>query len=75
MFVIKWVAHRRESEPVEVENSKEADIGLFVLSCQNRLLAMRKRHAQTPPDGFLVFDEGGTELRRWFGTPRPPEAQ
>jgi hypothetical protein len=71
MFIIKWVAHRHENEPVEVENSNDRDIGMVVLSCQSKLLGMRKKHAQAPPDGFLVFDEVGNELRRWFRTPRP----
>ena len=34
MFIIKWVVHNHEAEPVVVENSKEVDIGMVVLSCQ-----------------------------------------
>jgi hypothetical protein len=28
---------------------------------------MRLRHIATPPDGFIVSDVDGRELRRWFG--------
>jgi hypothetical protein len=32
---------------------------------------LRLDHPDTPPDGFLVFDSDGTEVRRWF-EPRDP---
>jgi hypothetical protein len=28
---------------------------------------MRLRHIARPPDGFLVVDDDGKEVRRWFG--------
>jgi hypothetical protein len=46
MFIIKWVVHYHEDEPVAVETGNEPDIGMVVLLCQNRLLAMMMRHAQ-----------------------------
>ena len=42
MFIIKWVAHQHEGRPVAVENTNERDLSMVVLSCQNRLLGMRK---------------------------------
>jgi hypothetical protein len=37
-----------------------------VESCQARFPEMRCKHDNTPPDGFLVFDSVGSEVRRWF---------
>ena len=39
--------------------------------CQARLSEMRRKHPHTPPDGFLVFDSAGDEVRRWFEFARP----
>jgi hypothetical protein len=64
------VAHHSEDRPIKVETADEADIGMVVVSCQSRLSSMRERHAKTPPDGFIVFDEAGNERRRWFGSSR-----
>jgi hypothetical protein len=52
MFSVKWVVHRHEIQPVAVENSAVQDLDEVVESC--------------PPDGFLVFDSAGSEVRRWF---------
>ena len=40
-------------------------------SCQARFSEMRSKHPNTPPDGFLVFDSTGNEVRRWFELARP----
>jgi hypothetical protein len=72
MFTVKWVMHRHEAQPVEVENNYSGDLDAVVLSCQRRLSAMREKHSLYPPDGFLVFDENDNEVRRWFRSPRPP---
>jgi len=66
MFRIKWVVHRRETQPVAVENSAIQDLDEVVESCQARFPEMRRKHDNTPPDGFLVFDSAGSEVRRWF---------
>jgi hypothetical protein len=71
MYAIKWVMHRYETQPVVVENSAVADLDALVLSCQWRLSEMREKYPLNQPDGFLVFDEAGNELRRWFGSERP----
>jgi hypothetical protein len=71
MFRIKWVVHRRETQPVEIENSLLQDLDKIVESCQARFPEMRRRHSDTPPDGFLVFDSAGNEVRRWFESARP----
>jgi hypothetical protein len=67
MFSVKWVVHRHEIQPVAVENSAIQDLDEVVESCQARFPEMRCKHDNTPPDGFLVFDSVGSEVRRWFG--------
>ena len=71
MFSVKWVVHRHEIQPVEVEISAVQDLDKVVESCQARFPEMRRRHPNTPPDGFLVFDSAGNEVRRWFEAARP----
>jgi hypothetical protein len=70
-FSVSWVAHRYEARPVAVEHCVVQDLDQIVESCRARLAEMRDKHPTTPPDGFLVFNGGGSEVRRWFGTPRP----
>jgi hypothetical protein len=48
------------------------DLDKIVASCKEDLYGMRLRHIATPPDGFIVCDVDGRELRRWFG-PLPIE--
>ncbi len=70
MFTVKWIMHRHESQPVEVETSCHGDLDTVVSSCQKRLSKIREKHSANPPDGFLVFNSEGKEVRRWFGSER-----
>ena len=70
-FRVKWVVHRYETLPAEVENSVIQDLDKLVESCRGRFSEMRGKYPNTPPDGFLVFDGAGTEVRRWFESARP----
>ena len=65
-FRVKWVVHRYETLPAEVENSLIQDLDKLVESCRGRFSEMRDKYPTTPPDGFLVFDGAGNEVRRWF---------
>ena len=65
MFGVRWVVHRHETQPVEVENTHLHDLDKVVEFCQARSSEMRRKHPNTPPDGFL-FDSAGSEVRRWF---------
>lgn len=67
MYSMKWVERGKEGEPVEVENSILTDLDRIVASGQEALVGMRLRHIARPPDGFLVVDDDGKEVRRWFG--------
>ena len=71
MFIVKWVARFREHTPVETEESILTDLDDIVRSCKERLYGIRLRYVATPPDGFIVCDEGGKELRRWLGPIAP----
>ena len=68
---MKWVVHRYETLPAEVENSVIQDLDKLVESCRERFSEMRGKYPNTPPDGFLVFDGDGNEVRRWFESVRP----
>lgn len=70
MFTVKWVIHRLENEPIEVETGTYPDLDEAVSVCKERLPAMRLSHDRRPPDGFLICDSAGNEMRRWFGSAR-----
>ena len=72
-FSVKWVVHRCETLPVEVEGGVLLDLDKLVASCKGRFSEMRCKYPNTPPDGFLVFDSAGNEVRRWFESARPKE--
>ena len=73
MYIVKWVVRHKENQPVETEESILTDIDALVVSCKERLYGVRLRAFVTPPDGFIISDEHGKELRRWMG-PLPPGA-
>ena len=72
-FSVKWVVHQYETLPVEIESGALQDLDALVSSCQARFSEMSLKHPITPPDGFLIFDSDGNEVRRWFGSARPRE--
>jgi hypothetical protein len=74
MFVVKWIVRYKEKSPVETECSLLNDVDGVVAACQERLYDMRSKHVASPPDGFIVFDSQGDELRRWLG-PLPRDDQ
>jgi hypothetical protein len=73
MFIVKWALRFDDKNPMEVEESILTDLDEVVSSSKERLYGIRLRYTTNPPDGFIVFDENGRELRRWFG-PIPPHA-
>jgi hypothetical protein len=66
MFTVQWVVKGREKKPVEVEEFVVNGREVLLEACQNRLPAMRLKHPESPPDGFLGFD-GAAEVGHWFG--------
>jgi ribose 1,5-bisphosphokinase PhnN len=72
-FSVHWVAHRRETQPVAIERTALQGLDKLVETCQGRFSEMRRTYPGLPPDGFLVFDNDGNEVRRWFETVRPKE--
>ena len=68
MFIVKWFRSGDETNPVWVENSLLTDLDTVVSFCQEAHAQMRLKHPAMPPDGFIVADADGVELRRWFGT-------
>jgi hypothetical protein len=72
MFTVRWVAHGHEDEPAENEKDVLYKLDKVVESCQRRLPTMRAKYPHSPPDGFIVIDQEGVEVRRWFGSGTPP---
>jgi hypothetical protein len=70
MFIVKWVVHGHDGEPVESEEFRTMRCDVTVEASKLRLPTMRLQFSAAPPDGFLVFDSREKELCRWFG-PRP----
>jgi hypothetical protein len=68
MFDVKWVAQQNEASPIDSENSVLQNLDVVVWHCISRLPLMREEFAHCPPDGFLVFNHEGREVRRWFGS-------
>lgn len=52
---------------VEIEHCEMRRLEDVVAAYQFRLSRMRQRHPVNPPDGFVVLDENGNELRLWLG--------
>ncbi len=75
MFIVKWVTHLSEIAPIETEDCLDRDLDDHVSSCLKRLPDMRLKPFDIIPDGFLILDDTGHELRRWFGSPRPRRAE
>jgi hypothetical protein len=67
MFTVKWIVRHRENNPVHVEESVLTDLDNIVDGCKERVYGMRLKYITSPPDGFVVFDERGREVRRWLG--------
>lgn len=72
MFTVKWIVRFEENRPIEVEPAKHADRDGLVAFCQGQITAKRISYASTPPDGFVICDERGKELRRWLAPPLKP---
>jgi hypothetical protein len=68
MFDVKWVVQQNEASPIDSENSGLQNLDVIVWHCIARLPLMREEFSHCPPDGFLVFDQKGQEVRRWFGS-------
>jgi hypothetical protein len=71
MFTVKWAPRETENQRVEIESCVFTDLDIVVASCREALYGMRLRHIASPPDGFIIADADGKELRRWFGSYPP----
>jgi hypothetical protein len=71
MFEVKWITYRAGKlvDVVEIEHSEMRRLDEVVAALQFRLPRMRLRHPVNPPDGFVVLDKDGNELRLWVGKP------
>jgi hypothetical protein len=70
MYTVKWIERGKESEPVEIDESIHTDLDRIVYICKDALYGVRLRHFARPPDGFIVVDHDGQEVRRWVDSRR-----
>jgi hypothetical protein len=71
MFSVKWVYRRQEDEAILVEEGYIVPLDKVVSLCKRRSPVLRLDFPDTPPDGFIVMDSEGREVRRWYA---PEEA-
>jgi hypothetical protein len=69
MFSVKWLKSGKEAEMGDVENSTLTDLDNIVSFYRGRLYSKRLGNLDDQPDGFVVVDDTGDEVRRWFETP------
>ena len=68
MLTIHWIALRRDGTRGVVERTAFAGDSLSEAMAEGRAHfdAVRQRHPDGPPDGFIVLDEAGHEIGRYF---------
>jgi hypothetical protein len=66
MFTVRWVSREKINKPIVSDESAFTSLDATVVSAQERLYSMRLRYIHSPPDGFIVVDDDGKELRRWL---------
>jgi hypothetical protein len=71
MFRIKWMTHLSEIGMIETDDGIGSDLDKLAYSCIDRLPKMRISPSGISPDGFVIFDDSGLEVRRWFSSPSP----
>jgi hypothetical protein len=71
MFRIKWMTHLSEIGMIETDNAIGNDLDKLAYSCIQKLPKMRMNSSGISPDGFIILNDKGTEVRRWFGSPSP----
>jgi len=68
MPIVKWFSNA-SPDPVEIERTVLDDPDEIVSSCRERLSIMRRYERPNAPDGFVVVNGAGAEVRRWFEEP------
>lgn len=68
MLIIQWIALRRDGTRGVVERTTFAEdsLGAAMAHARNLFEAVRARHPDGPPDGFIVRDASGGEIGRYF---------
>jgi hypothetical protein len=68
LLVIQWIALRRDGTRGVVESLTFARDSLPEAMAQARAVfdKVRARHPGGPPDGFIVRDDAGQEIGRYF---------
>jgi hypothetical protein len=72
MFTVNWVVRGKEAEPIESERFRLNHVSTLIMACRYRMEMMQLKYPETPPDGFIVIDDAGKEIGRWFGTAALP---
>ena len=66
VFKVKWIDRFGDKPPIAIEDSVFTNLDDIVEQSKDELYARRLSHMRAP-DGFIVCDEDGAELRRWIG--------
>lgn len=73
MFKVKWITRFNDHRPIAIEDSILIDVDKVFTSCRERLYGKRFERFGVPPDGFVICDEDGKELRRWLASEIEPD--
>jgi hypothetical protein len=72
MFTVRWVIREKESEPVESERFQVGHVETLVTASRYRMATMQLKYPEAQPDGFIILDDDGKEIGRWFDTAALP---
>jgi hypothetical protein len=71
MLTVKWIQRFADNSPIEIEASVFTDVDRVFALSRSQLPSKRLR-VLNPPDGFIICDEDGYEIRRWLAEPIHP---
>lgn len=68
MLTIQWIALRRDGTRGMVERTTfpKDSLAEAMAEARARVDEVRAKHPDGPPDGFIVLDEAGGEIGRFF---------
>jgi hypothetical protein len=65
-FLVQWVLQHPYTDTIESEDVDAPSLDKVVETCKEKLVEVRLRHSDRPPNGFRVLSEDGAILRTWI---------